>query len=50
MNGRIIGTSRYASINAHENYTLSRRDDLESLGYTFAHLGEGTLPWIKVNN
>lgn len=41
-----IGTYNYGSMNAHRNLTLSRRDDLESLGYTFLHfILDKSLPW-----
>lgn len=36
---------RYASTHAHLGRTASRRDDLESLGYTLVFLAQGKLPW-----
>jgi serine/threonine protein kinase len=39
------GTARYASLNAHRNQELSRRDDLVSFFYMMVELLEGRLPW-----
>jgi serine/threonine protein kinase len=46
----IIGSPKYASIHIHEGITLSRRDDLISLGYIYIFMMKGELPWDICNN
>jgi casein kinase I family protein HRR25 len=48
----LVGSVSYASINSHNFCELSRRDDLESLGYLLLYLYLGKLPWQdeKENN
>ena len=46
----MIGSPNYASIMAHKRHTLSRRDDLESLGYMLLCLHNGYLPWVTMDN
>ncbi|KAJ5569093.1 kinase-like protein [Penicillium hetheringtonii] len=40
-----IGSPIFTSINSHHGHTLSRRDDMESLGYVLVYIYRGTLPW-----
>jgi serine/threonine protein kinase len=41
----LTGTARYASVNAHLGYELSRRDDMEALAFIAVFLYQGSLPW-----
>jgi hypothetical protein len=47
---KIIGTARYASVNSHLGNQLSRRDDMESLGYLLVYLARGKLPWQSMRS
>lgn len=44
----MVGTIKYSSINIHNGIEPSRRDDLESLCYTFMSLYGKELMWVNV--
>lgn len=46
----LVGSLSYASLNAHNLLELSRRDDLESLGYLLLYMYLDKLPWQTINN
>lgn len=43
-------TVMFASVSWHEGRVLSKRDDLESLGYVLVYLYYGSLPWPQTSN
>ena len=45
QNKNLLGTPRYMSLNCHDGYELSRRDDVESLLYMVLFFLNPRLPW-----
>lgn len=45
--GGAVGSPHFTSAGGHLGRTLSRRDDMESLGYVLVYLFRGTLPWVS---
>lgn len=47
INGKAAGTLRYISIYAHRHRVISRRDDIESIGYVLIYMLRGTVAWAS---
>lgn len=47
--GRFTGTLKFSSSNAQRGNQQSRRDDIESLGYTILFFLKGQLPWENMD-
>ena len=45
---KLIGTAKFASVNIHNGIEPSRRDDIESICYTFISLYGKKLPWERI--
>lgn len=45
---KLIGTAKYSSLNVHNGIEASRRDDMESLCYSFIITFGKELPWANV--
>jgi len=46
---KLIGTAKYSSLNVHNGIDASRRDDMESLCYSFITIFGKELPWNNIN-
>ena len=47
---KVVGTTRYASINALSGFEHSRKDDLEAAGYILVYFLKGKLPWQGITS
>ena len=47
---KVVGTTRYMSINALKGLEHSRRDDLEAAGYVLIYFIKGHLPWEGITS
>ena len=47
---KVVGTTRYASINALRGFEHSRKDDLEAAGYILVYFIKGRLPWQGITS
>ena len=45
---KLIGTAKYSSLNVHNGIDATRRDDMESLCYSFISIYGKELPWNNV--
>ena len=44
----VKGNRKFISLNTHLGIEISRRDDIESLGYNLIYFIKGALPWSKI--
>ena len=47
---KLVGTANYVSLNVHNGIEASRRDDIESICYTFISIYEKELPWSQLSD
>ncbi len=47
---KLIGTAKYSSLNVHNGIEASRRDDMESICYSFISIFGKELPWSNVQS
>ena len=47
---KLIGTAKFSSLNVHNGIEASRRDDMESLCYSFIVIFGKELPWNKIQD